>query len=546
MSVPSLPQTLPPWTRAERKAEVDTRRAAYRWARPAGLPHCAADVPPGEAFPPLKSLRMALDVNGSEIDLAIARIRTLLVPGERLEAYDKYYLWGLRPRPSVADRWMTDAEFGRQRLDGINPHLVRRIDRLPAAMGITAAALQGALPPGTTVRRLADEGRLFCVDYALLDGVPHPKGRFLVAPIVLLWVDERGQLLPLAIQLHQDKKAGPVFLPTDDGWLWLLARTFVQSADTCLHEVVAHLLHTHLVVEPFWVAAARTLPSSHPLFVLLRPHFTDTIAINVAARTKLIVPGGPIDEAMAVGSEGALSLAAKAFATWTFDDMDPVRDLEARGVRSSEVLPGYHYRDDALVMFEAIGVYVRELLRTFYRTDDDVRDDDELAAWATELVSPDGAALPGLPIVSGRFPGFEALHTVVHRLIFTCSCAHAAVNAGQYDMMGYVPNAPVAMWTPPPSTKTPCTEETLVRALPDPAEADIQITLVHLLSEYQLRVLGLYPPGFFAGAPEARAAVERFQRELLRIDLALDLRNEGLAVPYRYLEPGRIARSIGV
>ncbi len=546
MSVPSLAGSLSTATRMAREAEVGARRAAYRWACPSGLPACAADVPPGEAFPLLKQLRMALDVNGSEIDLAIARLRTLFVTPEKLDAYNKYYLRWLRPRPKVAERWMTDAEFGRQRLDGINPHLIERCTSLPSKLGITPKALGQALPAGTTVEQLAATGRLFLADYQMLEGVAHPPGRFLLAPVVLLWVDDLGRLMPLAIQLHQDKKLGPVFLPTDDGWLWLLARTYVQSADTCLHEVVAHLLNTHLVVEPFWVAAARTLPAMHPIFQLLRPHFTDTIAINVAARTKLIVPGGPIDEAMAVGSEGALALAAKAFRGWTLTDADPVRDLEKRGVLTRDVLPEYHYRDDALLLYEIVGTYVHRLLKAFYRSDDELRQDEELAAWATELVSPEGAHLAGLPITNGRFHTVADLHQVLHRLIWTCSCGHAAVNGGQYAQMGYIPNAPVAMWTPPPSSKAPLSEETLVRALPDPEESDVQITLVHLLSEYQVRVLGRYPRHFFAGVPEAAEAVAHFRRELVRASNTIARRNEGLAVPYLWLHPPSIARSIGV
>ena len=49
------------------------------------------------------------------------------------------------------------------------------------------------------------------------------------------------------------------------------------------HELISHLGRTHLLIEPFAVATKRVLPKSHPVSLVLLPHFVGTILINHAA-----------------------------------------------------------------------------------------------------------------------------------------------------------------------------------------------------------------------------------------------------------------------
>jgi arachidonate 15-lipoxygenase len=540
-----LPQHASPQERFQRERDLAAQRKLYEWDTMPGLPPFCKGLPKPERFTARKKDRMLFDVGESLADAALAVMKWMKAKPGKVNDYRAFY--PLRPLPSVADQWMEDREFARQRLDGINPFLITRIDEIPANFAVDDDTVRRVLPDGVTLASLLAEGRLFIIDYGALEGAPIALGRFQEAPIALFWVDSTGTLMPLAIQLGQSQTTAPVvFTPADHWWTWLNARTFVQCAEGTYHEIIAHLTRTHLVMEPFWVAASRTLPPQHPVHMLLRPHFTGTININYEARNELIVPNGPIDETIAVGTEGAYWLVDKAYGDWSFLDWNPRREMERRGVLDTGLLPDYHYRDDALRIFDAIDRYTERLLRLFYRSDEDVHTDTELRTWVTELTSADGGRVRGLPLTDGALATFDDLQTVVCQVIYLVSCEHAAVNNGQYDQFGFIPNSPGAMYLPAPQTRAAIDEAEFTYGLPPMKAVDEQLTLVHLLSEPTLTPLGDYPVDFFQQDRAALLAVDRFRSDLDDLTMAIDERNEHLAVPYTYLRPPEVGRSIAI
>ena len=48
-------------------------------------------------------------------------------------------------------------------------------------------------------------------------------------------------------------------------------------------------------------------------------------------------------------------------------------------------LPGYHHRDDCLLLWDVIKKYVEKMVNTFYEDDYAVVDDWELQNWAKEV-----------------------------------------------------------------------------------------------------------------------------------------------------------------
>ncbi len=536
---PVLPQHATDAQRVSRARTLFSQRLAYEWVHAPGLPPYVKDVPPNEEFDKKKDRIWKLDVEESVADMALAAVLRMRGHNDTIESFNRYY--PLRQIPGTADRWSHDAEFARQRLDGINPSMIHRITEIPGHFPVTDAIL-GKLIGKHSLESLLAEGRLFMCDYADLVDIPLVYGRFLTAPMALFWLNNQRQLMPLAIQLGQSPATAPyIFTPNDPKWTWLLARTHMQAADASYHEIAAHLTRTHLVMETFWVAAARTLPAEHPLHVLLEPHFTDTIEINHEARTVLIAPGGPIDEAIAVGSEGGLNLASREYAKWSFDHWELEADLTRRGVSTNADMPNYHYRDDARKYHQAITTYVHDLLRVFYKTNKDLTEDPELQAWAQALHE---AGLKGLPFKGAKITGFKQLHRLITQLIFTVSVEHSAVNNGQYDLFGWIPNAPGALYLPPPTDNSPRSEANFVYALPPIYEVGQQLTLVHLLSNQTEFPLGTYDDEFFAESAPARLAVDRFRAQIAQIGREIHARNNTLEVPYWYLQPKRVGRSI--
>ncbi len=531
--------------RAERERTLFAQRQAYEWVHAPGMPPHCKDLPAGEESSAAQNRWMVMDMVESVADYALATMSRLFRNCSTVRSFRLYY--PLRSLPEVAGRWIQDEEFARQRLDGINPVLLKLVTEMPANFPLSDAQVQGVIAPDTSLAALLAARRLFLLDYEILHGLEPDYGRFCVAPMAYFWLDGNGRLMPLAIQLGQSpEEAVTVFTPKDDHWTWLLARAFLQCADGAFHEIVAHLGGTHLVMEAFWVATCRTLPAQHPLHVLLKPHFDGTLAINHAARTKLLAPNGPIDQAIAYGSVGCLTLLGLAYERWSFEDTDPVAQMRARGVLDKDVLPNYHYRDDALALFAVIQDFVRDVLRVYYPDDATVRQDGELQAWAAELSSPQGAAVKGLPYGAAGIETFEQLHRLVAQVIFNCSVEHAAVNNGQYAQFGWIPNTPGALCLPPPKDHGPRNEANFVYALPDGLGVAEQLALVHLLSERTEQPLGTYDEDFFAGVAPVRDALDRFRGRLDDIGRAILERNRQLRVPYRFLQPWLVARSISI
>ena len=54
-------------------------------------------------------------------------------------------------------------------------------------------------------------------------------------------------------------------------------------------------------------------------------------------------------------------------------------------MRGVENIPNYHFRDDSMMLWNAIDKYVENILNIFYDTDDDVKNDWEIQEWIHEI-----------------------------------------------------------------------------------------------------------------------------------------------------------------
>ncbi|NWR40128.1 LOXE3 isomerase, partial [Tachuris rubrigastra] len=337
--------------------------------------------------------------------------------------------------------------------------------------------------------------------------------------------------------------SSPIFLPSDDEWDWLLAKTWVRNADFYSHQLLTHLLRTHLFGEVFAVATLRHLPTCHPLFKLLMPHFRYTLHINTLARSVLINPGGLIDKGSGATYEGLKLVVQRGLEQVTYTSLCLPDDIRHRGMSH---IPNYHYRDDGMSLWKAIESFVTGIVTFYYGGDAAVSADTELQAWVMDIFTNGflGRTSSGVP---SSLQTVAELIKFLSMVMFTCSAQHAAVNNGQYDFGAFVPNAPSSMRHPPPREKGRAFLQHFLDTVPEVATtANILVTLILLSSQLKdRRLLGQYPEERFTEA-EPRRLIRAFQKQLEEIRDRIEERNYLAELRYNYLNPLETENSISI
>ena len=369
------------------------------------------------------------------------------------------------PAPAVSkgrpDMWRNDKEYGRQVLAGQNPVTVTAVYSLDGT-----AFLSKTVPPELTgciaLEELVKAGkkdpnsaRIFIQDYdtIIVDYIQKVQtahdNRVLSGVKCLLYANDLGELVPIAVQLHRSADAAPeVYTPLSGPGLWILAKAFVTTNDSAVHQVVSHWLRTHASVEPFILASRRQLSLAHPINRLLQKHTTYTMQINSLARGALVNAGGIIERTFSPGRY-AMEIGAKVYkATWRFNTQALPNDLLARGVavkdpnapsgvRLIKSLNDYPFAQDALQLWTVLEDWVGDYVNLYYSTDGEVLQDTEIVEWWEEIKNKGHADIKDeWPVLDGR----ASLARILTTIIYIASAHHAAVNFGQYDFSGLLLN----------------------------------------------------------------------------------------------------------
>lgn len=487
--------------------------------------------------------------------------------------------------PKGQKPWQQDWFFGYEQIAGFNTTMLNGVScpsskqtggidlqTLLQKFPVSDAILQTATGDSeVTLESAARDGLLYVCDYSMLEGIPSGVAfgqlRHHTAPIALFYwnnnpppgyppINEntRGVLQPIAIQLGQkpDPESTPIFVPTD-GEAWQAAKIFVQNACLLEHELIAHLGGTHLIIEPMVVAMHRQLPPEHPLYVLLLPHFRFTIAINDSALNSLIVPGGVISTAFSPTLDGSLYVLRNAHLAWRFDEQSPSRLFRERAV-DAENLPSFPFRDDTLLVWEAIRSFVKQYLQLYYQSDADVLADFELQAWVNEMVSPRCASVRGMDGLVNvgttekphyRIESLEYLTQVLAQIIYIAAPLHASVNFAQYPLMAYAPSAASAVYHEPPRKSASTTN--LTAYMPPFDVALYWTSFTYLMTAMQYDTLGVYGTNMLAPYfvdPRAEDLSADFRGALGAAEVVIRQRNRGRPLPYLFQLPSMIPNSI--
>ncbi|XP_078313312.1 allene oxide synthase-lipoxygenase protein-like [Crassostrea virginica] len=543
-----LPQSDP--RPEQRNEELQRKRALYDYTeKTPGLPVQIKTLPEDEMF----TSAVKFDLLLKKYMFKAEKAGQMLFGGtawETLEDLTEVYssLFGI---PKDMKDWKSDINFGWQRLNSVNPNVIRLCTEIPEKFGVTEEMIKPFLE-GLTMSQVIVNRRLFIVDLEILDGIHTADGFICPIPIALFFTDGLGQLKPLAIQLFQQKGPdNPVFLPSDPPYTWLLAKMWYNVADSNYHQAITHLGNTHLIMEGFCIAANRCLSPTHPMFKLLAPHFLFIIAINNHALNVLVSPGGWIDKTLAIGSTGVLELAKKGVRTWRMDCEGNYPEwIKSRGLFSKDgsILPTFYQRDDSLTLYEAIRNYVTKYVNLYYDSSDKLLNDEEIQNFGREVSTPKpegGCGVLGVPFENGKFSCPDQLILVLTSVIFTSSVVHAAANFAQYDAYGFPPNYPFKLNGAPPKTTNPLKEGDILKYLMDKSTTLDTMTITKILSERGTNALGDFEVNYTYDPPAVQI-VDNFRKELKEISVKIHERNKTLERKYEYLLPEEIPNSISI
>lgn len=216
----------------------------------------------------------------------------------------------------------------------------------------------------------------------------------------------------------------------------------------------------------------------------------------------------------------------------------------------------YPYANDGLVLWDILKEWVSDYVNHYYPKASTIQSDQELQAWWKEIREEghkDKKDEPWWPVL--KTP--QDLIGILTTIIWITSGHHAAVNFGQYDFAGYIPNRPTiarhAMPTEDPSEerwelflKKP--EIELLSCFPSQLQATTVMTILDVLSNHSPdeEYIGVAPEGSWEEEPVIKAAFEVYSGRLKELEGIIDGRNadsrlrnrHGAGIlPYELLKP---------
>lgn len=215
-------------------------------------------------------------------------------------------------------------------------------------------------------------------------------------------------------------------------------------------------------------------------------------------------------------------------------------------------IPGYFFRDDALLLKGAIQAFVNNYVTHYYNNDATVVGDEEIQEFRAQLIlkralnEPNGCGMKGLP----QFNNIENLVNVLTHFIYICSVEHSATNFPQYEQYAFPPNFAALLHGQPGQVKN------LDECMPTRRETFSTITIMKVLTLSLTSSLGNYDNKYLMAMDDAgRNFVNQFQQQLAEIQHHINGRNANIApgnnenlhdYPYEWLLPENVLNSISI
>ncbi|KAJ3401889.1 hypothetical protein HDV05_000202, partial [Chytridiales sp. JEL 0842] len=364
---------------------------------------------------------------------------------------------------------LTDAYFGRSKVTWSPEYLTLLPSLNQFPMNITDADVVDTLR-GTTLANLVQQKRLFYVDHAevtlsLLRF--QRRGVYVCAPKALYYLNDDGNLMPLAIQLNPNEV---IFTPRD-GWDWLLAKIIYNSMESARVSFVDHFLDSHIALIPFSTSMNRMLSPQHPVFVMLDAILAKNLGVVTVGYTVGLAPTyGSFVVHAGLDANGTFTGISNRYRNWTFYDQDPIYSLYSRGL---DAIANHPYRTYISRLYQASQDLFTQLVDVYYPSDGSVLSDSELQAFAGDLTG------------EGRVKGFPTLirtraelSRALGHLHFLCTTLHAVTNGISLEYRGALPSVPLTIHRSIPRVKGTVNERNIVEWLPALEQALSQARLI--------------------------------------------------------------------
>ncbi|SDW12399.1 lipoxygenase family protein [Nitrosomonas communis] len=483
--------------------------------------------------------------------LAVTYLRHLF--GKPMESYQNYVFYPFSPpNPDLVNNFQQDLIFGLQRVIGVNPVVLRAVtSRHPLPEKLTESEIQRIFVEYIKEIDYAtaiEQKRMYVLDYAVLDILQQNPGhidggrkQYTTTPIVVLFMQSDGMLRPIAIQLYQDSEFDNPIYTARDGNLWLVAKLFAQIADGNHHILYTHATRIHYVMEAIIMASRRQLYKSHPLSVLLNPHLQHTLNVNHQHTFLKDQKGRPgrFGELFAGDYEATTQCMANGMTSFNFRASAFPDDIASREVDNPDLF--YPYRDDGMLLWNAIQGFIKEYVDVYYRSDADVSEDYEIQAWANDISAQDRGRIPGFP---AKFESKQELAETLGHIIFLCTAFHSSIHFNQYKYPGFVPNMPHAAYVPPPTGKCTEMDEAGLLKFQPAFRAAYSQTWTYFQTNFTVNRIGQYPLRQFD--PPACDVIKRFRKRLKEIEREIDQRNSKRVVTYDRMNPRSIPNGVTV
>jgi arachidonate 15-lipoxygenase len=471
------------------------------------------------------------------------------VPFKRAE---DFIFFGLTrfPMPKLRTDLWNDHYMSLQCVAGANPVMIEGVNAdnpLPKHLKLEQASLPIS---DQELQQGLNEERLYMVNFEMLKTLQQQAGtadgfeQFVTTPIALYYLEDSGDLSPLAIQLDGTRdtdESNPIITPAE-GNRWKLARTCLMAANGAVHDLWTHAVQIHYVMESIIMVSYRQLNQKHPLLALLDPHLQYTLAVNVHPLYERDANGEiPTYGEMFPGDNDALvKFMGEGMRQFKFRERALPNDLKRRHVENPKL--NYPYRDDSLPLWNTIQDFVKEYVDVYYKSDQYVVDDNELQAWAKELGGDrvDGAC--GLEDFPTNFTTKQAVTEIFGQIIFTATAHHSTVHFPQYPYSQFVPNMPNALYQSPfELLKSQVEQEQLMSLLPHAKKAIFQSFLYYAVN-FKVSRLGEYPIKMFC--PEAVAVIKHYQLTLKELSKAHRKKYRDKKEKYPYSDPTNIPNGV--